>query len=111
MKKYLVLYMAPVSAEEQMQGAGTDDGQKVMDMWMAWMGKAGAAIVDGGTPLGHGMNFTPTSSAKVQAPYVAGYAIMQADNMDSLKDTLTGHPHYMLPGGSIQVLEMMPISM
>ncbi len=33
MRKFLVLYMSPVSAEEQMQNASPEDMQKGMEPW------------------------------------------------------------------------------
>jgi hypothetical protein len=110
MTKYMVLYMAPLGSEEQMQNASPEEGKKVMDMWMAWYGKVGSAVVDGGTPLGKGRNVSKTGKGKGQSQ-VAGYTIMQADNMSSIEKLLDGHPHLMMPGASIDVLEMMPIEM
>lgn len=42
MTKYMILYMAPMSSEEQYQSAGPEEGQKIMALWMTWYGKNAA---------------------------------------------------------------------
>ena len=110
MKKFILLYMAPISAEEQMKNASPEDMKKGMAPWMAWFQKAGSAIVDGGAPLGMGMNVTQAGSSKGQS-HVAGYSIVQANDMETVMAMLKDHPHFMMPGASIEVLEAMPMSM
>ncbi len=109
MTKYMILYMAPMSSEEQYQSAGPEEGQKIMALWMTWYGKYGSIIVDGGVPLANGMDYTTNSGAKTHAPYASGYSIIQADDMDQAHKIISDHPHLMMPGSSIQVLEMMPM--
>lgn len=54
MKRFLVLYQANASAEEQMARATPEQAKAGMDAWMAWAGKAAGAIVELGAPLGGG---------------------------------------------------------
>lgn len=110
MKKFMLLYVVPTSAGEQMQNMDPEMGKEIMDAWMAWFGKHGSAIVDGGEPLVSGANFTATTSAKPQLPQVGGYSILQAADIQQVKTMLDGHPHLMTPGGSIEVLEVIPVS-
>jgi hypothetical protein len=106
MTKYLLLYRSTVSAEDQMAGATPEEAQAGMDAWMAWAGKAGPAIVDMGSPtqtaatLGDG----PASSG-----FIGGYSLMEAASLDELKGLLDGHPHLMMDGSSIEVLELLPM--
>jgi hypothetical protein len=109
MKKYMILYLAPMTSDEQHQAAGPEEGQKIMKLWMDWYARQGAAIVDGGVPLATGMNYTSTTSAKAQAPHISGYSVVQAANMDGAHKMISDHPHLMMPGASIQVLEMLPM--
>jgi hypothetical protein len=109
MNKYMLLYMAPMSSEEQMQAASAAEGQQVIQQWMDWYARQGAAIVDGGVPLATGTIYTTATSAQAQAPYVAGYSIVQAADKDAARQMISDHPHLMLPGASIQVLEMLPM--
>ncbi len=46
MRKFLVLYMSPVSAEEQMQNASPEDMQKGMEPWVKWFDAHKQAIVE-----------------------------------------------------------------
>jgi len=82
-----------------------EDGQKVMQAWMAYFGKMGPKIVDGGAPLG------PSRAIK-GAPNSActGYSIIEAGNLDEAEKLTDGHPHLM-SGGTIEICEALPIGM
>jgi len=110
MTKFMLLYVAPVSADEQMMAATTpEERQKGMEPWMAWFAKYGAAILDGGTPLVKGMHFSKNESTKSQS-HIGGYSIVEAPDMEAITSMIADHPHYMLPEGSIEVLQMMPMT-
>jgi hypothetical protein len=109
MMKFMVLYMAPVAAEVQMN-VSPEEMKKGMEPWMAWYKKCGKAIVDMGTPLGKGTSFSKKGSSKSQTQ-VTGYSIIQAKDIEAVKAMLTDHPHLMMPKASIEVLEMMPMTM
>jgi hypothetical protein len=34
---------------------------------------------------------------------------MQAETKEALAETMKGHPHFMTPDGTIEIVEMMPI--
>ena len=97
MAKFLLLYSGgnpPKDAEE---------GQKVMQAWMAWFGKLGPRIVDGGAPLG------PRETVHGGAHSGAtGYSIVDAESLEDAVKLTDGHPHT-LSGGGIEILEVMPI--
>lgn len=97
MTKYLYLYYggeAPTSPE---------DGKRVMDEWMAYFGRLGDKIVDGGAPTG------PQSSlAGAPESGVTGYSIIEADSLEDAIALTEGHPH-LASGGSIEVLETLPM--
>lgn len=89
MSKYLLLYRADQSAAVQMAESTPDQQQAGMEAWMAWFGKAGSAIVDGGSPVGGGDGT------------IGGYSIVEADNDAAVQSLLEGHPH--LEIGTIDV--------
>lgn len=98
--------MAPMSAEEQMKNANPEDGKRMMEVWMKWFEKAGSAVVDGGMPtqkvatVGH--------ATEKSEGFVGGYSIVQAENVDEIKDMVKDHPHLMMPGGSsIDIFELL----
>jgi hypothetical protein len=82
-----------------------EDGKKVMEAWMAWFGKVGDKMVDGGAPLG-----PRKSVGGGNASAATGYSIINAASLDEAVALTKGHPH-LASGGSIEVCEAMPIPM
>ena len=110
MKKFIVIYHAPQSAEQKMQ-AKPEDMKGIMEAWMSWAKKCGSALVDLGTPLGNGQAVSKSGSSPSQKN-VVGYSILQAENMDAAKALLKGHPHLEMPGKcEIEVHESLPLPM
>src|SRR5580693_8912458 len=108
MKKFLVLYKAPASAFEQMQKATPEQQKAGMDAWMAWSKKAASSIVDMGAPLGKSLRVTK-GGASPASNDLGGFSILQAESKEALAEALKGHPHFMMPDGSIEVIELMPM--
>ncbi len=105
MQKYMVFYLAPIPAEQQMN-VSPEEARKGMEPWMKWMEKVGKALVDGGAPLGKGMRFAKNGGSKTMSQ-VAGYSVLQADSMEAVKKMVADHPHLVMPGASIEVFEYM----
>jgi hypothetical protein len=40
---------------------------------------------------------------------LGGFSILQAETKEALAESLKGHPHFMVPEGSIEIVELMPI--
>lgn len=109
MKKFLVLYMAPVASFERMMKDTTPEQQKAgMDAWMAWSKKASGFTVDLGAPLGKSLRVTPAGASPVRNE-LGGYSIMQGESKESLAEKLKGHPHFTIEGGYIEIVEVMPM--
>ncbi len=108
MKKFLVLYKAPIASFEQMMKASPEEQKKGMDMWMAWGEKAKSSIVDMGAPLGKSMRVTPSGASPVVND-LGGFSILQAESKEALAESLKGHPHFMMVDGFIEVTEIMPM--
>jgi len=108
MKKFLVLYKAPVEAFAQMMKATPEQQKAGMDAWMAWGKKAASSIVDMGAPLGKALRVTP-SGVTPTSNDLGGYSILQAESKEALAATLKGHPHFMMPDSSIEITELMPM--
>lgn len=108
MKKYIALYMAPISSIEQMmQNSKPEDRQKGMDAWKKWMDDNKAAIVDGGAPLGKTKTVSPTGAVDTKNE-VCGYTIVQADSADAAVKIFEGSPHLTnMQGATIDVIECM----
>jgi hypothetical protein len=108
MKKFLVLYKAPMSSFEQMKKATPEQQKAGMETWMAWSKKAASSIVDMGAPLGKSLRVTKGGSA-ASTNELGGFSILQAESKEALGEALKGHPHFMMPDGSIEVIEFMPM--
>ena len=108
MKKFLVLYRAPASAFEQMKKATPEQQKAGMDAWMGWSKKAGPSLVDMGAPLGKSSRVTNGGASSITND-LGGYSILQAESQEALAATLKGHPHFMMPDGFIEIVELMPV--
>ena len=108
MPNYLVLYNAPVSASEQMENNDPEMAAAAMQAWNDWSARAGSGVVDLGTPLSNGRRVT-SGGAGAADTEVAGYSILQADDIDGAIALLDGHPHLQMPGSSIEVHETLEI--
>ena len=108
MKKFLVLYKAPIASFEQMMKATPEQQKAGMEAWMVWSQKAGSSIVDMGSPLGKSLRVTPAGPSPTQND-LGGYSILQAESKEALGASLKGHPHFGTPDGFIEIVEIMPI--
>jgi hypothetical protein len=108
MKKFLVLYKAPASSFEQMMKATPEQQKAGMDAWMAWGNKAAASIVDMGAPLGKSLRVTKTGASPTTND-LGGYSVLQGASKEAVAETLKGHPHFMTPEGTIEIVELMQI--
>ena len=108
MKKFLVLYKASAAAFEQMMKATPEQQKAGMDAWMSWSQRAATSIVDLGAPLGKSLRVTK-GGASPATNDLGGYSILQAESKEALAEVLKGHPHFMTPDSSIDVVEIMPM--
>ena len=95
MKKYLVIYHAPMDAAamREMMNRPPEEMAKGMEMWMQWAKKCGDHLVDLGSPLMGGQALNGDGKSKPSDRHVSGYSILQAENMEEAKSLLQGHPH------------------
>jgi hypothetical protein len=107
MKKFLVLYKAPITSFEQMMKSTPEQQKAGMASWMAWGQKAAGTIVDMGAPLGKALRVTPAGASPTTND-LGGYSILQGESKEALAEALKGHPHFMMPGGFIEITELMP---
>ncbi len=110
MKKFMVLYMAPSAAFDAMMKTATPEmREKGMQAWMAWMNANKASLIDGGAPLGKTKS-VDADGVEDTKNEVGGYSIVQAESHDAaVKLFGPDHPHMMMPGGWIEVTEIMPV--
>ena len=110
MKKFIVIYHAPIDALQQTANASPEEMEKGMEQWMVWAQKCGDKLVDMGNPLMGGVKLGADGTSSPSAKQVSGYSIIQAENMDEAKALLEGHPHLGWNGEcEIEVHETMPL--
>jgi len=97
MAKYVFIYHAPMTPADAMPPT-PEQMEAVMGQWNAWAAKVGDRMVDFGTPLAGGTRVT-TSGTSPSTRDVAGYSILEADDLDGALDLARSHPHLNMPGG------------
>lgn len=101
MAKYLFVYHGGSHPESDAEV------KKVLDAWGAWFGSMGAAVVDGGNPVGK--SSTVQSNGKVAANGGAnpasGYSLIEASNLDDAVAKAKGCP-ILAAGGSVELAEV-----
>jgi len=82
------------------------DEKKAMDAWGQWFGSMGAAVIDGGNPVGKSSTVRPDGSIANDggANPVSGYSPIEAPNLDDAHKKAKGCP-LLAAGGSIEVAE------
>jgi hypothetical protein len=108
MKKFMVLYKAPLASFDQMMKATPEQQKAGMDAWMSWANQAKSSIADLGAPLGKTLKVTPAGPSPTRND-IGGYSILQGESKEAVAATLKGHPHFMTPDGFIEVIELMPM--
>jgi hypothetical protein len=111
MKKFFVLYMAsPAGFKKVMAQMGkmTPAQQKEsMEEWASW--SKGKGVTDMGAPLGKTKRVKAKSIADAKNE-VGGYSIIQAKSHADAAKKMQSNPHFkMIPGGWIDVMEIMPM--
>jgi hypothetical protein len=105
MANYLLAYhgggMAETPAEQE----------KVMAAWGAWFGQLGAAVVDGGNPVGAAKVVAANGSVSDGggANPLTGYSVIKADSLDSAVAMAKGCP-VLMSGGSVEVCETFDVT-
>ena len=111
MKKFFVLYMAKTADFQKViadMGKMTKEQQEAMNKeWGEWM-KANN-MTDGGAPLGKTKRVT-SSKISDEKNEIGGYSIIEAESHDEAAKKVQTNPHFkMIPGGWIDVMEIMPM--
>jgi hypothetical protein len=77
-----------------------------MEAWMAWVGRAGAAMVDMGAPPGDPVGIGDATS---EPGHITGYGRVQAETMEAARGLFDGHPHLGMPGAAIELMECLSL--
>jgi hypothetical protein len=108
MSKFMLVYRAPASVLEQMTNSTPEQREASGEAWRAWATRMKYAIADLGAPLAHTAH---VGSGAAGTDGVCGYSILEAGSADEVETIIDGHPHLQTPGGSIEVLELIPFNL
>jgi hypothetical protein len=102
MAKYLFVYhggSAPTNPT---------DVKKVMDAWGAWFGSMGAAVIDGGNPVGKSSTVKSDGSLADGggANPASGYSLIEASSLADAHKKASGCP-ILQSGGTIEIAQCM----
>ena len=100
MAKYLFVYHGGKESETEEELA------EALDAWGNWFGSMGAAVIDGGNPVGASSTVNPDGSVSNNggANPASGYSLIEAEDLDDALAKAKGCP-ILVGGGSIEVAE------
>lgn len=99
MAKYLYVYHGGGKAETEAELAAS------MDAWGQWFGSMGAAVIDGGNPVGESSIVQSDGSVSRGGENLAsGYSLIEASNLDDALAKAKSCP-ILAVGGSVEVAE------
>ena len=100
MAKYLFVYHGGKNPESEEEVA------KVMDDWGNWLGSMGAAVIDGGNPVGQSSTVNPDGSVASNggANPASGYSLIEAADLDDAIAKAKGCP-ILESNGSVELAE------
>lgn len=100
MAKFLFVYHGGSKPESEEAVA------EVMNAWGQWLGSMGAAVIDGGNPVG--MSSTAQSDGSVESNGgsnpASGYSLIEAADLDEAAAKAKGCP-ILASGGSVELAE------
>ena len=100
MAKYLFLYHGGKHPESD------EEVKRVLDAWGQWFGSMGAAVVDGGNPVGKSSTVNPDGSVADNGGSnpASGYSLVEAGDLDDALTKARGCP-ILEAGGTVEVAE------
>lgn len=108
MEKFLVIYLAPIAGLEEWlkidPSVRKTEEDKMKAAWDVWMEKNGAALIEtagaGKTKLVTPEGITDTKNN------IMLYSMVEAASHDEAAALFVDHPHFQIPGGSIEVMKV-----
>lgn len=102
MPKYIFAYHGGKMPESEEEGA------RVMQAWNDWFADLGAAVDDGGAPVGSSKTVSSSGVADGGgANPLSGYTLVNADSIEAAVEMAKGCP--ILDHGTVEVAEALPM--
>ncbi len=112
MKKFLVLYLAPLSVVDDWKKTDPEkrkSSEETMQReWKAWMGDYAKMLVDPGAGAGKTKRVTAQGVSDTRNEVML-YAIVEAKSHDAVAKAFEDHPHLQIPQASIEIMELNPL--
>ena len=109
MARFILLYRGPATPMENITAA---ESEQIRQAWGAWMGKLGAAIVDGGAPFA-GRTALLGDGSTGAATDLNGYTVVEAADLEEATSLCAAHPF--LSDGTrkfaVEIYELAPMEM
>jgi hypothetical protein len=107
MSKFLFLYRGPATPMEDFT---PEQSAEQMQAWGAWMGKAGSALADAGSPFGARTAVSDNGSSPAPSDQ-NGYTIVEAESLDAARALTDGHPFLSEGKGrfTVEIFELVPM--
>jgi hypothetical protein len=108
-KRFLVIYHVPMDALEQTTNATPEQQAAGMVLWNTWAERMGSKLTDLGAALINGKRLTAEGSLTPSTKEVAGYSLLQAEDLEELMGLLQSNPHLSgwHPEATVEVHELM----
>jgi hypothetical protein len=112
MKKFLVMYLAPVAVLEEWKKTDPNTRkaaeEKMRGEWRTWMQKHAQKVTDT-AGAGKTKRVTGDGVANTRNDIML-YSIVEAESHAEAAKIFEGHPHFQIPQSSIEVMEINPLS-
>ena len=112
MKKFLVLYLAPVRVVDEWKKSEPTkrkaDEEKMQGEWKQWVGEHGKLFADMGAGVGKTKRVAAQGVTDTRNDVML-YAIVQAESHEAAAKSFSGHPHLQIPESSIEIMEIHPL--
>jgi hypothetical protein len=107
MKKFLVLYKAPIEEfTKAMQAMTPEDQEASKKEWGEWMTKHQGDLADMGAPVGKTKQVSESGVTDIRND-IGGYSVVQAESHEAAAELLADSPHLSRMHGTIEVMEIM----
>jgi hypothetical protein len=112
MKKFLVIYLAPVSVMEEWKKSDPEkmksEEEQMMDKWKKWTGDHAKIFVDMDAGVGKTKRITAGGTSDTKNEIML-YAIVEAESHEEAAKIFESHPHLSIPETSIEIMEIHPL--
>lgn len=92
MKRYMVISHVPKEVMMKMSEKSPEEMQDGMKKWMDWKDKYEAQVVDMGAPVFGGVTVSPDGATVPSNKDVAGYMMVEADDLEAAIKLLQESP-------------------